>query len=52
MALMGVEMEQTQEGVTRLITKELDKHKKKINKLAFQQTKTEETIKEIRTKIS
>jgi len=47
----GKKMEEIQEGVTRLITKELDKHKKKMVKLVSQQTKSEETIKEIRTKI-
>lgn len=51
MALMGSEIEQSQEGVTRQISKELDKHKKKVQKLASQQVKTEETIKEIRNKI-
>jgi len=33
-------MEQSQEGVTRLLTKELDKHKKKIQKLTTQQNKS------------
>lgn len=33
-------MQQAQEGVTRQLTKELDKHKKKMQKLASQQTKT------------
>ena len=47
----GKKMEEIQEGVTRLITKALDKHKKKMVKLVSQQTKSEETIKEIRTKI-
>ena len=34
------------------MTKELDKHKRKMNKLASEQTKFEESIKEIRKKIS
>lgn len=38
-------MQQAQEGVTRQLTKQLDKHKKKMQKLASLQTKTEETIK-------
>jgi hypothetical protein len=44
-------MEEVQDGVTRQIYKELDKHKKKMVKLVSQQTKSEETIKEIRKKI-
>lgn len=51
MALAGVEMEQSQDGTARGLSKEIDKHKKKIQKLATQQTKSEETIKDIRTKI-
>lgn len=38
--------------MTRQLTKELDKHKKKMQRLASQQTKTEETIKDIRNKIA
>ncbi len=38
--------------MTRQLTKELDKHKKKMQRLASQQTKTEETIKDIRSKIA
>lgn len=34
-------MEETQEGPTRQVNKELDKHKKKMFKLASQQTKSE-----------
>lgn len=34
------------------MTKEFDKHKRKMNKLASEQTKFEESIKEIRKKIS
>ena len=34
-------MEQAQEGITRQLTKELDKHKKKMYKLTTQQNKTE-----------
>jgi len=45
MNVASKEMEQSQEGITRQLTKELDKHKKKIQKLATQQTKSEETIK-------
>jgi chromosome segregation ATPase len=52
MAQAGLEMEQSQEGVTRQLTKELDKHKKKIQRLATQQTRTEETIRDIRGKIA
>lgn len=52
MTQAGIEMEQTQEGVTRQLTKELDKHKKKMQRLATQQTKTEETIRDIRNKIA
>lgn len=45
MNLQSKELELSQEGVTRQLTKELDKHKKKMQKLATQQTKSEETIK-------
>lgn len=48
----GKKMEEVQEGVTRIMTKELDKHKRKMNKLASEQTRFEENIKEIRKKIS
>jgi hypothetical protein len=41
MNLQSKELELSQEGVTRLLTKELDKHKKKIQKLANQQSKSE-----------
>lgn len=34
MNIMSIELEQSQEGVTRQLTKELDKHKKKMQKLA------------------
>jgi len=40
MNLMSRELEQSQEGVTRQLTKELDKHKKKMQKLATQKTKS------------
>jgi predicted nuclease with TOPRIM domain len=33
----GKKMEESQEGVTRMLTKELDKHKKKMIKLVSQQ---------------
>lgn len=45
-------MQETQEGPNRQVNKELDKHKKKMMKLASQQTKTEETIKENRKKVA
>jgi hypothetical protein len=40
MTQAGLEMEVQQEGVTRQLTKELDKHKKKMQRLASQQTRT------------
>ena len=45
MNVMSRELEQSQEGITRQLTKQLDKHKKKIQKLASQQTKSEGMIK-------
>ena len=38
--------------MTRLLTKELDRHKRKVDKLAYEQTRFEETIKEARKKIN
>lgn len=40
MNLQSKELEHSQEGVTRQLTKELDKHKKKMQKLATQQSKS------------
>ena len=37
----GRRMEESQEGLTRQLMKELDKHKKKIGKLNTEQTKFE-----------
>ena len=48
----GKKLEESQEGVTRLLTKELDKHKRKMDRLAFEQSRFEETIKQTRKKIS
>ena len=45
-------IEETQEGPSRQANKELDKNKKKMTKLATQQIKTEETIRENRKKIA
>ena len=52
MNLQSKELELFQEGVTRQLTKELDKHKKKMQKLATQQSKSQETIRQIRSKIA
>ena len=46
----GKKLEESQEGVTRIMTKELDKHKRKMNRLAFEQTRFEQKIKEGRKK--
>lgn len=45
MTQTGRKMEESEEGASRQIVKELDKHKKKMLKLASHQTKSEETIK-------
>jgi hypothetical protein len=48
----GKELEMMQEGPTRMGSKELDKHKKKMVKLASQKSKSEEMIREIKMKIA
>ena len=52
MTQTGRKMEEAEESVSKQGARELDKHKKKMLKLASQQTKSEEGIKEIRKKIA